>query len=160
CVSGVTGSNLKKRIEDIMKNRVGLRLGHGRKALLAVAAMAALAGPIAIGIVQATARHAQSRRTIPTLIEPIVIQQEPPAPVEIAQPQTPQQTSRTTLQNRVQAQAAFEVASIRPTSPTPVAPIVLQAADVRGQWTIENPARGPNNVPFAGRLQLAFYPPD
>jgi beta-lactamase regulating signal transducer with metallopeptidase domain len=160
CVSGVTGSNLKKRIEDIMKNRVGLRLGLGRKALLAVAAMAAVAGPIAIGIVQATAGHAQSGRTIRTLIEPIVIQQEPPAPVEIAKAQTPQQTARTTLQNPAQAQAAFEVASIRPTSPPPVAPVVLQAADVRGQWTIENPARGPNNVPFAGQMQLAFYPPD
>jgi hypothetical protein len=154
CVSGVTGSNLKKRIEDIMKNRVGLRLGLARKALLAVAAMAALAGPIAIGIV-----HAQSGRTR-TLIEPIAIQRDHAAPVEIAKAQTPQQTSRTTLQNPVQAQAAIEVASIRPTSPTPVAPVVLQAAGVRGQWTIENPARGPNNVPFAGRLQLAFYPPE
>jgi beta-lactamase regulating signal transducer with metallopeptidase domain len=160
CASGVTGSNLKKRIEDIMKNRVGLRLGLGRKALLAVAAMAALAGPIAVGIVQATAGRAQSGQTIRTLIEPMASQQDLSAPVKSAQAQAPQQTSRRALQNPVQAQPAFELASIRPTSPTPVAPFVPQAADVRGQWTIESPARGPNNVPFAGRLQLAFYPPD
>jgi beta-lactamase regulating signal transducer with metallopeptidase domain len=157
CVSGVTGSNLKKRIEDIMKNRIGVRLGPGRKALLAVAAMAVLAGPISIGIVQAAAGHAQSGRTVRTLIEPIAIQRDHAAPVEIAKAQTPQQTSRTTLQNPVQQQAAFEIASSRPTSPMPVAPVVLQATDVRGQWTIESPARGPSNEPFAGRLQLSFY---
>jgi hypothetical protein len=50
CVSGITGSNLKKRIEDIMKNRVAPHLSLGRVLLLVVAGLAALASPILMGI--------------------------------------------------------------------------------------------------------------
>jgi bla regulator protein BlaR1 len=53
CVSGVTGSNLKRRIEAIMKNRSVLRLSFGKKAALAVAGIAVVAAPIAIGILHA-----------------------------------------------------------------------------------------------------------
>jgi len=53
CVSGVTGSNLKRRIEAIMKNRMVLRLNFGKKLVLAVAGMVALAVPIAVGILHA-----------------------------------------------------------------------------------------------------------
>jgi beta-lactamase regulating signal transducer with metallopeptidase domain len=158
CVAGVTGSNLKKRIEEIMRNRVTHELSFSRVVLLAVAAMTALAGPIAIGIVHATASRALTAQMTPRLAEPTVSSR---ASIEIAQPQVPQLTAPTTLQNPVQTRPAIEVASIRPSSPASVVPVVpLQAADVRGQWTIENPARGPNNVAFTGRLQLAFYPPD
>src|SRR5206468_2258299 len=51
CVSGVTGSDLKKRIEAIMMNRTGQRLNHAKKLLLAGAGVAALAGPFVIGVV-------------------------------------------------------------------------------------------------------------
>src|SRR6266481_3146174 len=37
CVSGVTGSDLKKRIEKIMAHRVARKLNHGRKFVLAAA---------------------------------------------------------------------------------------------------------------------------
>src|SRR5262249_12105386 len=37
CVSGITGSSLKKRIENIMKNRIGVRLSFCRMVLLAIA---------------------------------------------------------------------------------------------------------------------------
>jgi len=60
CVSGVTGSNLKKRIEVIMTNRIALRLNFAKKAVLAVAGMAALTVPIAIGIMNAPHIRAQS----------------------------------------------------------------------------------------------------
>jgi len=60
CVSGVTGADLKKRIEVIMKNHAVLRLDFKRKAVLAVAGVAALALPIAIGIVNAPFVRAQS----------------------------------------------------------------------------------------------------
>jgi beta-lactamase regulating signal transducer with metallopeptidase domain len=49
CVSGITSSNLKKRIGDIMKNRVALELSLTRTLLLALGAAAALAGPIMLG---------------------------------------------------------------------------------------------------------------
>ncbi len=50
CVSGVTGANLKRRIEAIMTNRTGQNLNRAKKLLLACAGAVALAGPIALGI--------------------------------------------------------------------------------------------------------------
>jgi bla regulator protein BlaR1 len=49
CLSGVTGSDLKKRIEAIMTKRITLRLNFGKKVAIAVAGMAALALPNAGG---------------------------------------------------------------------------------------------------------------
>jgi bla regulator protein BlaR1 len=60
CVSGVTGSNLKKRIEAIMKNRMVLRLNSAKKAALAVAGIATLAVPIVVGMMNAPYIQAQS----------------------------------------------------------------------------------------------------
>jgi uncharacterized protein (TIGR03435 family) len=60
CVPGVTGSNLKRRIEAIVSNRATLRLNFARKVALALAAVAALAAPIAVGILHAPAIRAQS----------------------------------------------------------------------------------------------------
>jgi bla regulator protein blaR1 len=55
CVSGVTGANLKKRIEAIVTNRVALRLNFAKKAALAATMTAALAIPVGVGMM-----HAQS----------------------------------------------------------------------------------------------------
>jgi bla regulator protein blaR1 len=60
CVAGVTGSDLKKRIEAIMTNRLSRNLSRGRKLLLATAGIAAVVLPIGIGIVNAPAIHAQA----------------------------------------------------------------------------------------------------
>lgn len=54
CVVGVTGNNLKKRIEWIMKNHVGEVLNVWRKLLLATAGMMALAAPIVLGLLPVT----------------------------------------------------------------------------------------------------------
>ncbi len=56
CVSGVTGSNLKKRIEAIMINRTGLRLNFARRAGVTTAAFLALAAPIVVGMITAPIR--------------------------------------------------------------------------------------------------------
>jgi bla regulator protein BlaR1 len=61
CVSGVTGSNIKKRIEAIMSNRIVVGLNFATKAALTVAGIAAVAAPIAIGILNAPTAQAQSR---------------------------------------------------------------------------------------------------
>ena len=45
----MTGSDLKKRIEAIMTNRLSPGLTLGRKLLLSMAGAAAIAGPILIG---------------------------------------------------------------------------------------------------------------
>jgi hypothetical protein len=36
--------------------------------------------------------------------------------------------------------------------------LVMQAADLRGTWSIE-PALGPNRAPIPDRIQLVFYVP-
>ena len=63
CVAGVTGANLKRRIEAIMTNCTGQGLNRARKLLLAGAGVAAVAGPVAIGVLigvgNAPAIHAQ-----------------------------------------------------------------------------------------------------
>ena len=60
CVSGVSGSDLKKRIVRIMTEQVEQRLGLGRKILLAAASIAMVALPIALGLGHAVKLLAQS----------------------------------------------------------------------------------------------------
>ncbi|MGA8026264.1 MAG: M56 and DUF3738 domain-containing protein [Bryobacteraceae bacterium] len=61
CVSGVTGSDLKKRIVRIMTQRIINQLDAGRRLLLAVAGAIAVAGPIAFGLLNAPQSRAQSQ---------------------------------------------------------------------------------------------------
>ena len=56
CVSGVTGSDLKKRINAILAGQVGLALSGARKAVLVLAAAAALAEPVVAGMLTAPLR--------------------------------------------------------------------------------------------------------
>jgi uncharacterized protein (TIGR03435 family) len=60
CVSGVSGSNIKKRIEAIMSNRIGVRLSLARKTVIAFAALFALAIPIMIGVMAAATQQPQA----------------------------------------------------------------------------------------------------
>ena len=61
CVSGVSGADLKKRIQGIMAHGVAHDLGPARRLLLAAAGMAAIAAPIGIGLMNAPAGQAQSQ---------------------------------------------------------------------------------------------------
>lgn len=61
CVSGVTGSDLKKRIRAIMAGQLTGGLSSARKAALAIAAVAAVAAPIVAGIIGAPSIRAQSQ---------------------------------------------------------------------------------------------------
>ena len=56
CASGVTGANLKKRIEQILDASLSQRLTLARKLMLAAAGVAAIAVPLLIGVL-----HAQSK---------------------------------------------------------------------------------------------------
>jgi uncharacterized protein (TIGR03435 family) len=62
CAAGVTGGNLRKRIEEIMTNCAKPRLSAGRKLLLAAAGMLAVTVPITVGIADVPLR-AQSLDT-------------------------------------------------------------------------------------------------
>jgi uncharacterized protein (TIGR03435 family) len=59
CMSGVTGAELKERIVRIMAHRAVHRLGPGRKLLLAVVSAAAVAGPVAFGLMSAPQEQAR-----------------------------------------------------------------------------------------------------
>jgi uncharacterized protein (TIGR03435 family) len=63
CVSGVTGADLKKRIEHIMLNDLHGGLTVWKKALLAAAACAAIAVPFVIGVMSVTPLLAQQPST-------------------------------------------------------------------------------------------------
>ncbi|HEY2015733.1 MAG TPA: M56 family metallopeptidase [Bryobacteraceae bacterium] len=87
CVSGVTGADLKRRVEMIMLNRATTEMNLARKLLLASVGLAAVAVPVIVGIIDA----------------PSIRAQEPDKPV-------PQLIATSSL-------PGFEVASIKPSSP-------------------------------------------
>jgi len=70
CVSGVTGSNLKSRIEQIMSNKIARQLSCGRKILLASAGIATLVAPLVIGIMGAPQVRAQQTDATPPVGTP------------------------------------------------------------------------------------------
>ena len=87
CVSGVTGSDLRRRVETIMLNRIAESMDTGKKLMLFVAGVAAVTVPLLVGIVNAPSSQAQ--------------QPAKPVPQLIATSALPE----------------FEVASIRPSAP-------------------------------------------
>jgi uncharacterized protein (TIGR03435 family) len=64
CAPGVTGADLKKRIEAIMSNHILNGMTFARKTLLIAVGIAAVAGPIAVGIVNAPRVLAQTQATL------------------------------------------------------------------------------------------------
>jgi len=60
CVSGVSGSNLRMRIEAILNGRIVKSLNSGTKALLAAAGLFAVAAPIVIGLLDGLTLRAQT----------------------------------------------------------------------------------------------------
>lgn len=63
CTAGIGGADLKRRIEGIMAQRIGERLGTAKKVLLAAAGALAVVGPIAIGLLNAPPGIAQTPET-------------------------------------------------------------------------------------------------
>jgi beta-lactamase regulating signal transducer with metallopeptidase domain len=53
CASGVSGADLKKRIEAIMESKFAIRLNAAKKGLLAACAATAIAAPLALGMLTA-----------------------------------------------------------------------------------------------------------
>lgn len=87
CVSGVTGSDLRRRVETIMLNRAAESMSMGRKVLLFVAGVAAVSAPLMVGVMDAPSIRAQERAK--------------PVPQPIATSALPE----------------FEAASIKPSAP-------------------------------------------
>lgn len=59
CVSGISGSDLKKRVRHIMIGHRGRELTLGGRLILSVVGIAAIMGPFAFGMLNAPATHAQ-----------------------------------------------------------------------------------------------------
>lgn len=64
CAAGVSGADLKQRMEMIMENRAALRLNAAKKSLLVAIAGAAIAAPVLIGL--ASSSDAAQREAIPS----------------------------------------------------------------------------------------------
>ncbi|HJT90276.1 MAG TPA: M56 family metallopeptidase, partial [Bryobacteraceae bacterium] len=60
CAAGVTGSDLKKRIERIMRHGAARKLNFGKKILLAAAGVAAVVLPVGFGLLNASPGRAQA----------------------------------------------------------------------------------------------------
>lgn len=60
CMAGVTGSDLKARIESIMRSQGGEQLNLSKKALLAIVSIATIAVPVALGALTSPRGQAQS----------------------------------------------------------------------------------------------------
>ncbi len=60
CVSGITGADLKVRIAEIMAKRAALKMGFGRKALLALAGGIAVVAPVVLGQTNASPNIGQA----------------------------------------------------------------------------------------------------
>jgi beta-lactamase regulating signal transducer with metallopeptidase domain len=76
CAAGVSGANLKQRLETIMENRTTLRLNAAKKGLLAVLAASAIAIPVLIGLA-ASSDAAQDGASAQLVQERLAEQRQP-----------------------------------------------------------------------------------
>ena len=63
CVAGVTGSDLKRRIEEIMSQRMTRGMSMTKKLALATVGIASVAGPVAIGLLGVRTTFGQTNST-------------------------------------------------------------------------------------------------
>ena len=78
CAAGVTGGDLKKRIEGIMTSRFARELGFGKKVLLTLLAAVAVGAPMVVGVLHPPRLRAQPRPAF----EVVSIRSAPPFSVE------------------------------------------------------------------------------
>src|SRR5580700_2883075 len=69
CVSGVTGSNLKRRVEAIMLNRAAESISLGQKLVLCAAGVLAVTLPLTVGVMSAPSVYAQeAAKPVPAVV--------------------------------------------------------------------------------------------
>jgi uncharacterized protein (TIGR03435 family) len=116
CVAGVSGSDLRKRIEAIMNKGIGIRLTIGRKMVLALAALFAFSMPIVVGSI---------RIPLPLPFKPVPpsVLAPQPAVVQSSQEAKPQSDKAVSPSPAPPAAAQeFEEASVRPCDPNNLPP--------------------------------------
>jgi uncharacterized protein (TIGR03435 family) len=131
CVSGVTGSDLKKRIVNIMTEHVARRLNFAKRLLLVVAGSMAVAVPVVVGAMNVPVRRAQA----PSLVAAVRAVQPIVSSVQlVAMHPLP-------MLALVEPAAAPEVAAVSQAADTPPASATHAAGDIGGTWqgTLEIP---------------------
>jgi bla regulator protein blaR1 len=91
CAAGITGGELKKRIEGIMMKGSARKLSLAKKLMLATAAVAAVSGPLAIGIVSAGAQTPSKAQTFEVAM---LRMEDPHTTVDYNRPDSPNQTNK------------------------------------------------------------------
>ena len=114
CVSGVTGADLRRRLEWIMRSHAIDALTSWRKALLAAVSVMAVAVPIAFGVVNAPRVFAQSEASQPD--EVFRIRREIEMRLQLEDFRQRADAARRQAAGRlaVGARPAFDVASVKP----------------------------------------------
>jgi bla regulator protein blaR1 len=87
CVSGVTGSDLKRRVETIMLNRAADRMNTWRKLLLIVGGALAVTVPLIVGVMNPPSIRAQERAK--PVAQPVAISALPQFEVASIKPSAP-----------------------------------------------------------------------
>ena len=147
CVSGITGANLKRRIEGIMTKRIAHDLHFAGKLGLAIAATAALLTPIFIGMMHSPAARAQSAAPAPVQIA-VAGPAASPAPNPPQKPR-PRAIPVAAMAPQVAAPAVVPEPQISPAA-TPE-----EARKIRADWAQANL---PNRAMAAAYTQ--YGPPD
>jgi uncharacterized protein (TIGR03435 family) len=158
CVSGVTGSDLKKRIEVIMTNRMVLRLNFAKKVALAFAGIAALAVPIAVGMMNTPHLRAQSAPLV--IAAPVIAPPADEPPVE--PPAVPQSAPPTDEAQKAPAESNPEPSPLDPKTyligPGDVLSIaVFHESDLTRDETVR--ADGKIRMPLIGEIQAEGLTP-
>jgi bla regulator protein BlaR1 len=80
CVAGVSGANLKKRVEVIMSNRIVDNLNVGKRILLATTASLAIVVPLSLGLMSSPQALAQSQKMtiMPLAFDEVSVALTPP----------------------------------------------------------------------------------
>ncbi len=156
CVSGITGADLKRRIEVIMTKQMVHDLDFAKKLGLAIAALAALLAPVFIGMIHTPAAQAQSAAATPVPAPaPVAVSATTapaPAPVAVsaptaAAPETVAVSAPTAAAPETVAVSA-PTAAARAEKPRPRAiPVVAMAAQVVAQAVAKEPQISPAAAP-------------
>ena len=123
CVSGVTGADLKQRIVEIMTERVVRKLGPGRKLLLVAVGLVVVAVPLLLGQVKGARRMMLAAvdaapMPIRTAAHAMIAEEQTPSTAEIAEVAGGQDAGGAGTDGQ-ESEPVFEVASIRPSGPSP-----------------------------------------
>jgi uncharacterized protein (TIGR03435 family) len=123
CVSGVTGSDLKKRIVHIMTEHVARKLNLSKKLLLIVAGSMAIVMPVMVGAMSAPARLARAAESVVAIREAVL-------PSRTAEPMM----AAAALMDAVQATAPSQAPAAPPTVAAAQASEVHAHGDLTGDW--------------------------